>query len=57
MQLKLASPLNSASANAVKDDSDPRLEELIGIICLWDSVYFLSIVSKTMAEELIRVRR
>jgi len=42
---------------SVKDDSDPRLEELIGIIHLWDSAYFLSIVSKTMAEELIRVRR
>jgi len=41
----------------VKDDSDPRLEELIGIIRLWDLVYFLSIVSKTMVEELKRVRR
>ena len=38
-------------------ESDPRLEELIGIIRLWDSAYFLSIVLKTMAEELIRVRR
>jgi len=41
----------------VKDESDPRLEELIRIIRLWDSAYFLSIVLKTMAEELIRVRR
>jgi len=46
----------SALCIAVKDESDPRLEELIGIICLWDLVYFLSIISKTMAEELIRVR-
>jgi len=43
--------------DTVKDNSDLRLEELIGIICLWDSAYFLSIISKTMAEELIRVRR
>jgi len=42
---------------SVKDDSDPRLEELIGIIHLWDSAYFLSIISRMMAEELIRVRR
>jgi len=41
----------------VKDESDPRLEELIGIIRLWDLAYFLSTISKTMAEELIRVRR
>ena len=45
------------TAMGCKDGSDPRLEELIRIIHLWDSAYFLSIVSKTMAEELIRVRR
>jgi len=44
-------------SDTVKDSSDPRLEELIRIIRLWDLVYFLSIISRMMAEELIRVRR